>query len=96
MVGFAMRHVPRARPSKHQHRFLEMLRDLGPRSNAETTAVRFSVKRACQVRGWVEWTSRADFPDIRAWHLTLVGRKALNRSARPAGIRNLARLPIDL
>ena len=82
MIGYAMRRAPRARLSKIQRRFLELLRDLGPRDNARTAAVRKGTKRACQVRGWVEWKSLDNFPGIKAWHLTIVGRRALNRSAQ--------------
>ena len=82
MVGYARRRMPRERPSQDQREFLETLRDLGPRDNAQTAAVRKSTKRACQVRGWVEWRCLDKLPGMRAWHLTIVGRKALNFSAR--------------
>jgi len=83
MVGYAKRRRPRERPSEDQRKFLETLRDLGPRDNAQTAAVRKSTKRACQVRGWVEWKSLDQFSGVRAWHLTIIGRKALNSPARP-------------
>jgi len=40
MVVYAARHKPRERPSEDQRKFLELLRDLGPRDNAQTAAVR--------------------------------------------------------
>jgi hypothetical protein len=40
MVGYAMRRVPRERPSTDQRKFLETLRDLGPKDNAQTAAIR--------------------------------------------------------
>jgi hypothetical protein len=85
MVGYARRRMPRERPSQDQRKFMEMLRDLGPRDNAQSAAVRKSTKRACQVRGWVEWRCLDALPGIRAWHLTVIGRKALNFAARPRG-----------
>ncbi len=57
MVECAKPRVPRQRPSKDQYKFLETLRDLGPQDNAQTAAVRKATKRACQVRGWIEWRS---------------------------------------
>src|SRR6266700_2485478 len=45
-------------------------------------AIRKSTKRACHVRGWVEWRCLDDVPCKRAWHLTTMGRKALNSPAR--------------
>jgi hypothetical protein len=81
MVGYARR-LPRHRPSEDQRKFLETLRDLGPRDNAQTAAVRKATKRACQVRGWVEWRYLDDFPAMRAWHLTIIGRKVLNSPVR--------------
>ena len=85
MVGYAKRRMPRERPSKDQRRFLEALRDLGPRDNAQTAAVRKSTKRACQVRGWAEWRCFDAFPGVRAWHLTIIGRNALNSAAQRRG-----------
>ncbi len=85
MVGYAKRRMPRERPSGDQRKFLETLRDLGPRDNAQTAAVRKSTKRACQVRGWVEWRCLDKFPGVRAWHLTIIGRKVLNSAARGRG-----------
>jgi hypothetical protein len=82
MVGYTKRRMPREHPSEDQRKFLETLRDLGPRDNAQTAAVRKSTKRACQVRGWVEWRCLDDLPGLRAWHLTIIGRNALNSSAR--------------
>ncbi len=82
MVGYAKRRMPRKRPSEDQRKFLETLRDLGPRDNAQTAAVRKSTKRACQVRGWVEWRCLDNLPGLRAWHLTIIGRNALNSPAR--------------
>ena len=89
MVGYAMRRVPRERPSKDQRKFLEILRDLGPRDNAQTAAIRKITKRACHVRGWVEWRCIDQSPGVRAWHLTVIGRNALNalmrrQSSKPA------------
>src|SRR5262249_32558537 len=68
MVGYPMRRRLRGPPSPDQRKFLETLRDLGPRNNAETLAVRRSTKRACQVRGWVEWRCLEDPSDVKAWH----------------------------
>ena len=82
MVGYAKRRMPRGRPSEDQRKFLEMLRDLGPRDNAQSAAIRKSTKRACQVRGWVEWRCLDNLPGLRAWHLTIIGRNALNSPAR--------------
>jgi hypothetical protein len=83
MVGYAKRStLRREHPSENQREFLETLRDLGPRDNAQTSAIRKSTKRACQVRGWVEWRSLDNVPGIRAWHLTTIGRNALNSPAR--------------
>src|SRR6266567_3356198 len=82
MVGYAKRRRPRERPSEDQRKFLETLRDLGPRDNAQTATVRKSTKRACQVRGWVEWKCLDDLPGLRAWHLTIIGRTALNSPTR--------------
>jgi len=96
MAGYAMRRVPRQRASNDQRKFLELLRDLGPRDNGQTAAVRKATKRACQVRGWVEWRSLDNSPSVRAWHLTIIGRKVLNSPARRADSRAPARLPIDL
>jgi hypothetical protein len=84
MVGYAKRHRPREHPSEDQRKFLETLRNLGPRDNAQTAAVRKATKRACQVRGWVEWRCLDDLPGMRAWHLTIIGRNALNSPARPS------------
>ena len=93
MVGYARRYSFRGSPSDHQLKFLETLRDLGPRDNAQTSAIRKSTKRACQARGWAEWKSVDGFPGVRAWHLTTLGRQALGhpidqadagRPARPA------------
>ena len=96
MVGYAMRRVPRERPSTDQRKFLETLRDLGPQDNAQTAAIRKITKRACHVRGWVEWRCIDQCPGVRAWRLTLIGRKVLNHPARPADSREPARLPINL
>jgi hypothetical protein len=85
MVGYAKRRMPGERPSKDQRRFLEALRDLGPRDNAQTAAVRKSTKRACQVRGWAEWRCLDVSPGMRAWHLTIIGRNVLNYSAQRRG-----------
>ena len=100
MVGYAKRRAPRPRPSKDQRKFLELLRDLGPRDNAQTAAVRKATKRACQVRGWVEWKCLDDLPGLRAWHLTIIGRNALNSPTRrsraiPAQLPN-AQLPVPV
>jgi hypothetical protein len=82
MVGYVVRRVPRERPSKDQRKFLEILRDLGPRDNAQTATIRKITKRACHVRGWVEWRCIDQRPGVRAWHLTLTGRNALNSLMR--------------
>ena len=82
MVGYAKRCTLREGPSEDQRKFLETLRDLGPRDNAQTAAVRKSTKRACLVRGWVEWRWLDDLPGLRAWHLTIIGRNALNSPAQ--------------
>ncbi len=82
MVGYAKRYRLREHPSEDQRKLLEMLRDLGPRDNAQTLSIRKSTKRACQVRGWVEWRCLDDLPGLRAWHLTITGRNALNSPAR--------------
>jgi hypothetical protein len=86
MVGYAKRRMPREHPSEDQRRFLEALRDLGPRDNAQTAAVRKSTKRACQVRGWAEWRCLDASPGVRAWHLTIIGRNALNYSGQRRGL----------
>jgi hypothetical protein len=82
MVGYAKRRVLRPHLSNDQRKFLEILRDLGPQDNAQTPAVRKATKRACHVRGWVEWRSLDNFPSMKAWHLTILGRKALRAPAR--------------
>jgi hypothetical protein len=96
MFGYPMRRVPRQCPSDDQRKFLELLRDLGPRDNGQTAAVRKATKRACQVRGWVEWRSPDNSPNVRAWHLTIIGRKVLNSPARRVDSGAPAPLPIDL
>jgi hypothetical protein len=82
MVGYAKRHRPREHPSEDQRKFLETLRNLGPRDNAQSAAIRKATKRACQVRGWVEWRCLDDLLGLKAWHLTIIGRNALNSPAR--------------
>jgi hypothetical protein len=82
MVGYAKRCTLREGPSEDQRKFLETLRDLGPRDNAQTAAIRKITKRACQVRGWVEWRCRDGLPGVRAWHVTIIGRNVLNPPAR--------------
>src|SRR5260370_15508755 len=82
MVGYAKRRMQRDRPSEDQRKFLETLRGLGPRDNAQTAAIRKATKRACQVRGWVEWRCLDDLPGLKAWHLTIIGRNALNSPSR--------------
>ncbi len=82
MVGYAKQRMPRKRPSEDQRKFLETLRDLGPRDNAQTAAVRKATKRACQFCGWVEWRCLDGLPGLRAWHLTIIDRNALNSPAR--------------
>jgi hypothetical protein len=66
-----------SRASKDQRQFLEMLRNLGPCDNMQTRTVRTMTKRACQVRGWVEWRPIDGFPGVSAWHLTIIGREVL-------------------
>src|SRR5258708_29708096 len=82
MVECAKPRVPRQRPSKDQYKFLETLRDLGPQDNAQTAAVRKATKRACQVRGWIEWRSLDQIAGVKAWHLTIIGGRGLNSLAR--------------
>jgi hypothetical protein len=82
MAGYAKRCTLREGPSEDQRKFLETLRDLGPRDNAQTAAVRKATKRACQVRGWLEWRCLDDLSGRRAWHLTIIGRNMLNPPAR--------------
>jgi hypothetical protein len=82
MAAYAQRWTPRGPASEDQRKFLETLRDLGPRDKAQTAVVRKSTKRACQVRGWVEWRCRDDFPGLRAWHLTMSGRNVLHSLGR--------------
>src|SRR2546421_706915 len=77
MVRYEERRTLRQRPTEVQRKFLETLRDLGPRDNALTAATRRATKRACQVRGWVEWRRTDGLPDHKAWHLTIAGQKAL-------------------
>jgi len=85
MVGCGRRRMAREGASEEQREFVEALGGLGGRDKARTAAVRKSTKRACQVRGWVEWRCLDKLPGMRAWHLTIVGRKALNFSARLHG-----------
>src|SRR5204863_10025045 len=82
MVRYQTRQELRSTPSNDQHNFLELLRERGPQDNAQTAVIRRSTKRACQVRGWVEWRCVDGFPGTRAWHMTVVGRKALEASLR--------------
>jgi hypothetical protein len=78
--------MQRQHPSEEQRKFLELLRHLGPQDNAQTAAVRKQTKRACQHRGWVEWRPLDDFSGMRAWHLTIIGRRVLgNPAAFPTG-----------
>jgi hypothetical protein len=90
MVGYAKRRTLWEGPSEVQRKFLETLRDLGPRDNAQTPVVRKATKRACQIRGWVEWRCRNDLPGLRAWHLTVLGQNVLSPPA-PRGSREPAR-----
>ena len=96
MAGYAMRRVPRQRPSEDQRKFLELLRGLGPRDNGQAAAVRKATKRACQIRGWVEWRFLDNSPSVKAWHLTIIGGKVLNSPVRGVDSRAPARLLIDL
>jgi hypothetical protein len=78
--------MQRQRPSKEQRKFLEVLRDLGPQDNAQAAAIRKQTKRACQHRGWVEWRPLDNFPGMKAWHLTIIGRRVLEKlAAFPTG-----------
>src|SRR6266498_2935106 len=77
MVGYAERRTLDP-PTEVQRKFLETLREVGPRDNAQTPAIRKITKRACQVRGWVEWRRIDGVLDRKAWHLTIAGQKALN------------------
>ena len=83
MVKYPRRRALREGPSQEQRLFLETLRDVGPRDNAQSRAVRKATKRACQVRGWAEWRPIDGSPGAMAWHLTIVGREILRTSARP-------------
>jgi hypothetical protein len=65
-------------PSESQQRFLETLRDLGPRDNAQTAEVLRGTRHACQCRGWAEWRALDNFPSVKAWHLTIIGRRVLS------------------
>src|SRR5437762_14266747 len=82
MVEYQTRQELRSIPSQDQRKFLEALRERGPQDNAQTAGIRRITKRACQVRGWVEWRCLDGSPGTRAWHLTVVGRKALEASLR--------------
>src|ERR671939_2133565 len=82
MAAYAKRFRSRENPSEHQLKFLESLRALGPLDNAQTSATRKATKRACQMRGWVEWRSIDGRAGTRAWHRTLPGRHALKGAAR--------------
>ncbi len=93
MVECAKPRVPRQRPSKDQYKFLETLRDLGPQDNAQTATVRKATKRACQVRGWIEWRSLDQIAGVKAWHLTIIGGRVLNSLARRVDSRSSAQLP---
>jgi len=81
MVGYAERRMLDP-PTEVQRKFLETLREVGPRDNAQTPAIRKITKRACQVRGWVEWRRIDGVLDRKAWHLTIAGQKALKPPAR--------------
>jgi hypothetical protein len=78
-------------PSESQQRFLEALRDLGPRDNAQTAEVLRGTKHACQCRGWAEWRALDNFSGVKAWHLTIIGRRVLS-SVQPLASLGSARL----
>ena len=90
MVGYAERRTWGV-PTEDQRKFLEALRDVGPRDNAQTAGTRKSTKRACRVRGWVEWRRTDGVPDRKAWHLTIAGQKALSPVRRRSGARDEVR-----
>jgi hypothetical protein len=81
MVAYAERRTWHP-PTEVQRKFLETLRDVGPQDNAQTAVIRRITKRACRVRGWVEWRRIDGVPDRKAWHLTIAGQKALKPPAR--------------
>ncbi len=95
MVGYPMRHKLRGPPSEDQRKFLETLRDLGPRDNAQTAAIRKSTKRACQVRGWVEWRCLDDVPckSPLCTSLSLAAAKLLARARESGRCRSGAACP---
>ena len=98
MVGYQTRRELRSIPSQDQHKFLEVLREHGPQGNAQTPAIRRITKRACQVRGWVEWRCLDGSPGTRAWHMTVVGRKALEVSSRLFRVQSrtaVQKTPVD-
>ena len=95
MVGYAERRTWGV-PTEDQRKFLEALRDVGPRDNAQTAGIRKATKRACRVRGWVEWRRTDGVPERRAWHLTIAGQKALSLLRRRSGVRDEARLTSPL
>lgn len=96
MVQYANRRTFSQPLSGKQRKFLEMLRDVGPRDNAQSAAIRKSTKRACHVRGWAEWKYVDGDCGLKAWHITDLGRNALDftvRHARPGIYRLLAAQP---
>ena len=77
MAGYASRAALLDRPSEQQRKFLERLRDLGPQNSVETAMIPKATKRACQVRGWVEWKRLDGLLGLKVWYLTMTGRRAL-------------------
>ena len=93
MVAFTSRRELRSRPSAYQRKFLEILSERGPQDNTQSAGIRRITKRACQVRGWVEWRCVDGYPQLRAWHLTVVGRKMLESSRQLP--RALSPMPVQ-
>jgi hypothetical protein len=96
MVQYANRRTFSQPLSEKQRKFLEMLRDVGPRDNAQSAAIRKSTKRACHVRAWAAWKYVDGDRGLKAWHITDLGRNALDftvRHARPGMYRLLGAQP---
>ncbi len=54
-VVYATRHKPLERPSEDQRKFLELFEISGNETTPRLWRSEGGTKRACQVRGWVEW-----------------------------------------
>ena len=65
MVRYEERRTLRQRPTEVQRKFLETLRDLGPRDNALTAATRRATKRACQCGAGSSGDAPMAFPIIK-------------------------------